>query len=105
MKTVTAALTGLAILAAASATAENAVFTPLITAHATVPSGRFDMPSPFYDELNAKLIADGYRDVRVLDANAGRLSATDAHGSEVVMIADTTARRILSWSYVHRGDR
>jgi hypothetical protein len=102
-----AALMGLAALApAAPAAADGPLFTKLIDDAATATAAdRYDMPTNGYDELNAKLIAGGYREVRVLDAEAGRLSAIDADGSEVLLIADTTTRRILEWHFVHDGDR
>lgn len=66
--------------------------------------GSSEMPTPYFDELNAKLIADGYRDVRVIDAGKHKLIAFYRDGSEMILIAHPTNRTILSTSYVHGSD-
>ena len=69
-------------------------------------SGELDytMPTEFYDGMNAKLINEGYREVRVLDPQEGVLSAFDAQGSEVKINVDPSRGQIISTSYVHPTD-
>jgi hypothetical protein len=62
------------------------------------------MPSPYFDELNAKLIAAGYRDVRVVDESSHRMVAYDWNGSEVILIAHPTNRTILSSTFARPAD-
>ncbi len=59
------------------------------------------MPSNYLDEVNAKLMAIGYREVRVIDAETNRLSAIDKDGSEVVLIISPLDRKITFSTYVH----
>ncbi|WP_068115508.1 hypothetical protein [Tropicimonas marinistellae] len=64
----------------------------------------YSMPSIFYDGMNAKLLNAGYREVRVTDAETGRLAAYDPDGSEVLLTVDPTTRRVVNEVYVHPGD-
>ncbi|SFC02869.1 hypothetical protein [Tropicimonas isoalkanivorans] len=64
-----------------------------------------EMPSVFYDGMNAKLINNGYHDVRVLDPETGRLVAYDPDGSEVCIVVDTETGKILQTTYVHPSDK
>lgn len=63
------------------------------------------MPSVHYDNIAAKMIMNGYRDLRVVDASAGIMSAYDSDGSEVVVRVDEVSRRILSTVHVHDADK
>ncbi len=63
------------------------------------------MPSVHYDNMAAKLIMAGYRDVRVVDSAAGTMSAYDRDGSEVIVRVDQVTRRILSTTHVHDADQ
>ena len=64
-----------------------------------------EMPTAYLDGLNAKLISNGYRDVRVVDADKVILSAYDQSGSEVILIAHPSNNQILESHYVHGTDR
>lgn len=64
-----------------------------------------DMPSVRYDNIAAKLIMSGYRDVRVVDPEMGRMSAYDRDGSEVIVRVDQVTREILSTTHVHVADQ
>jgi hypothetical protein len=64
-----------------------------------------EMPSVFYDGMNAKLINNGYHDVRVLNPETGRLVAFDPEGSEVCIVVDTDTGKIVRTTYVHPSDR
>jgi len=85
----TAKLATIAILAASIDYAE-----PRIT----------DMPTDYLDGLNAKLIANGYSGMRVVDQTKLVLSAFDASGSEVIMVAHPSSNQILRMNYVHPRD-
>ncbi len=63
------------------------------------------MPSVRYDNIAAKLIMSGYRDVRVVDSATGRMSAYDRDGSEVIVRVDEVTREILSTTHVHVADQ
>ena len=63
------------------------------------------MPTPEYDEMAAKLIMSGYRDVRIIDADLGAMSAYDREGSEVRIKVDVARRTVVSVDPVHDADR
>lgn len=59
----------------------------------------------YFDEVHAKLISNGYRNVRVVDANSFRLAAYDMFGSEIMMVVHPTNRTITRWNYVQQNDK
>lgn len=61
-------------------------------------------PSDAYDAVMAKLISEGYHDIRIVDPEAGKVCAFDENGSEVVLVVEESTRRILSETCVHPGD-
>ena len=61
------------------------------------------MPSEYYDELNAKLIAQGYDDVLVTDIAAREMLAYAPNGKKVLLVAHPTSRTIVSMTYLHPG--
>ena len=63
------------------------------------------MPSIHYDYIAAKLVMDGYRDLRVVDADLGTVSAYDHDGSEVIIHVDELSHKVLSSNYVHISDQ
>lgn len=93
-----ATLTLCAILAGTTAFAAQA---PSVAAQ--VYSG--EMPSRYYDELNAKLIAAGYSQVHVLDAESHKLWARHPNGGIVHLIAHPSERRIVSETFTHPAER
>ena len=62
------------------------------------------MPTNYYDELNAKLINLGYSGIRLIDAQSNSLVAYDREGSEVLLVAHPTNRTILRSTNVHLID-
>lgn len=62
------------------------------------------MPSAYYDTVGAKLMNVGYRDLRVVDADAGKVVAYDEQGSEVVLTIHPSNRQIVNSVYVHPQD-
>ena len=88
MKYFSSALTGVALLCAASATANT--------------TG--DMPNQYFDGMAAKLIKVGFRDIHMVDEKTNTLSAYDQDGSEVLIVVHPTSRQILRQSFVHGGD-
>jgi len=62
------------------------------------------MPNFQYDEMAAKLIGQGYRDLRVVDASRGLMSAYDEYGSEVMIVVDVANRQVVSTAFVHLAD-
>jgi hypothetical protein len=62
------------------------------------------MPTFQYDEMAAKLIEQGYRDLRVVDASHGLMSGYDEHGSEVMIMVDVDSRNVVSTAFVHAAD-
>lgn len=83
------ALTGVALLCAASASANT--------------SG--EMPNQYFDGMAAKLIMAGFRDVQMVDQDTNTLAAYDPDGSEVLIVVHPTSRQILRQSFVHSGDQ
>lgn len=64
----------------------------------------YEMPSEYFDGLNAKLIHAGYHGLRVVDQESNRLVGYDSSGSEVVLIAHPSNYTIVSATYVHHVD-
>lgn len=62
-------------------------------------------PSPYFDELIAKLISEGYRDIRIVDAENNRLIAWDWNGSEIMLVAHPSNRTILSALATRKADQ
>ncbi|WP_292294249.1 hypothetical protein [Marivita sp.] len=84
----TAALTGVALLCAVSASAK-------VTG---------EMPNQYFDAMAAKLIKAGFRDIQMVDEAKNTLAAYDQDGSEVLIVVHPTSRQILRQSFVHDSD-
>ena len=63
------------------------------------------MPSAYFDELNAKLIANGYRSIRVVNIEKMYMSAIDRDGSEVMLVAHPSNRAFIRETYIHTTDQ
>lgn len=53
------------------------------------------MPTEYLDGLNAKLISEGYRELRIIDTDQSILSAVDQSGKTVMLIGHSTSNQIL----------
>ena len=58
----------------------------------------------YFDGVIAKLSEQGYREARLVDAEARRIGAYDSYGSEVSLIIDAHEGTIQSWDYVNMRD-
>ena len=63
------------------------------------------VPTVMHDEVIAKLLAQGYHEIRVTDADDCRLVAFDKYGSEVILTVDLETRKVLDETCVHMGDK
>ena len=64
-----------------------------------------EMPTFQHDEMAAKLIAQGYRDLRLVGPDNGHVSAYDQNGSEVLIVVEVANRRVIEVNYVHASDQ
>ncbi len=62
------------------------------------------VPTVMHDEVIAKLLAEGYHEIRVTEADECRLVAFDKNGSEVILTVDLETRKVLDEVCVHMGD-
>lgn len=63
-----------------------------------------ELPSEYFDALNAKLLNSGYSAIRIIDETHFKFAAYDSVGSEVILVAHPSNYQIVSSSYVHIGD-
>lgn len=81
-----------------------AICLSVLSATGVAAQGINEMPTFQYDEIGAKLMGMGYHHLVVVDADAGRMSAYDSDGSEVMIYVDVATRRVLRTDYVHAFD-
>ncbi|SDZ54337.1 hypothetical protein SAMN05444004_12023 [Jannaschia faecimaris] len=62
------------------------------------------MPTSDYDAMAAKLMGQGYHDIRIVDPDRGYMQAYDRYGSELLIVVDANKRRVVRTNAVHSSD-
>ncbi len=85
-------------------TAAAMVLTALATAAFSGPPSQ-EMPNADWDFTSAKLMNDGYTQIRMVSEASRYMVAFDPEGSEVLLLIDPKKHAVLSSTYVHPGDK